>query len=113
MASKNAQNDPAAKAAAGSKTVSETVETIKTVAYAILVALVLRTFLFEPFNIPSGSMKPTLLVGDYLFVSKFSYGYSRHSFPFSPPLFEGRIFESQPERGDVAVLSACPGTGSR
>ncbi len=104
MASKNAQNDPAAKAAAGSKTVSETVETIKTVAYAILVALVLRTFLFEPFNIPSGSMKPTLLVGDYLFVSKFSYGYSRHSFPFSPPLFEGRIFESQPERGDVAVF---------
>ncbi|MDA0662730.1 MAG: signal peptidase I [Proteobacteria bacterium] len=104
MASKNAQNDPAAKAAAGSKAASETVETIKTVAYAILVALVLRTFLFEPFNIPSGSMKPTLLVGDYLFVSKFSYGYSRHSFPFSPPLFSGRILESQPERGDVAVF---------
>jgi signal peptidase I len=104
MASKNARNDPAAKAAAGSKAGGETVETIKTVAYAILVALVLRTFLFEPFNIPSGSMKPTLLVGDYLFVSKYSYGYSRHSFPFSPPLFKGRILESVPERGDVAVF---------
>ena len=57
-------------------------ETVRTVVYAVLIALVVRTFPFEPFNIPSGSMIPTLLVGDYLFVSKYSYGYSKHSFPF-------------------------------
>ena len=79
-------------------------ETFRTVIYAVLIALVIRTFAYEPFNIPSGSMKPTLLIGDYLFVSKFSYGYSRYSLPFAPPLFEGRIFESLPERGDVAVF---------
>ena len=79
-------------------------ETVRTVIYAILIALVVRTFAFEPFNIPSGSMKPTLLVGDYLFVSKYSYGYSRYSFPWSPPLFEGRILASEPERGDVVVF---------
>ncbi len=83
---------------------SELVENIKTIAYALLIALVIRAFLFQPFNIPSGSMIPTLLVGDYLFVSKYSYGYSRHSFPFSPPLISGRIWESQPARGDVAVF---------
>lgn len=79
-------------------------ETFRTVIYAVLIALVIRTFAYEPFNIPSGSMKPTLLIGDYLFVSKFSYGYSRYSLPFAPPLFEGRIFGSMPERGDVAVF---------
>ena len=79
-------------------------ESIRTVAYAVLIALVIRTLAFEPFNIPSESMLPTLLVGDYLFVSKYSYGYSRHSLPFSPPLISGRIFESQPERGDIAVF---------
>lgn len=79
-------------------------KTLKTVLYAVSVALVVRTFIFEPFNIPSGSMIPTLLVGDYLFVSKYSYGYSRHSLPFSLPLFSGRILESLPERGDVAVF---------
>jgi signal peptidase I len=79
-------------------------ETIKTLVYAILIALTVRTFLFEPFNIPSGSMKPTLLIGDYLFVSKFAYGYSRYSFPLGLPLFEGRIFASLPERGDVVVF---------
>jgi len=79
-------------------------ETVRTVVYAVLIALVVRTFAIEPFNIPSGSMIPTLLVGDYLFVSKFSYGYSRFSLPFSPPLFSGRIFGSLPERGDVAVF---------
>ncbi|MEZ5825257.1 MAG: signal peptidase I [Geminicoccaceae bacterium] len=79
-------------------------ETIRTLVYAVAIALFVRTFAYEPFNIPSGSMKPTLLVGDYLFVSKFSYGYSRYSLPFSLPLFEGRIFESMPERGDVAVF---------
>ncbi len=79
-------------------------ETFRTVLYAVLIALVIRTFAYEPFNIPSASMMPTLLIGDYLFVSKFSYGYSRYSLPFGPPLFDGRIFESMPERGDVAVF---------
>lgn len=79
-------------------------ETIKTLIYAVLIALVIRTAAFEPFNIPSGSMVPTLLVGDYLFVSKYSYGYSRHSLPFSLPLIPGRIFSSAPKRGDVAVF---------
>ncbi len=78
--------------------------TIKTVVYAVLIAVVVRTTLIEPFNIPSGSMMPTLLVGDYLFVTKYSYGYSRHSLPFSPRLFDGRIFARQPKRGDVAVF---------
>jgi signal peptidase I len=71
---------------------------------ALLIALVIRTLLFEPFNIPSGSMKATLLVGDYLFVSKYSYGYSHYSLPLSPPLFPGRILGSVPERGDVVVF---------
>jgi signal peptidase I len=79
-------------------------ETARTLVYAVAIALGVRTFLYEPFNIPSGSMKPTLLVGDYLFVSKFAYGYSKHSLPFSIPLFEGRILEELPERGDVAVF---------
>ncbi|HWX51177.1 MAG TPA: signal peptidase I [Roseomonas sp.] len=79
-------------------------ESIKTVVYAGLIAVGIRTVAFEPFNIPSGSMIPTLLVGDYLFVSKYAYGYSKHSIPFSPDLFEGRIFGSLPERGDVAVF---------
>src|SRR6201998_379823 len=80
------------------------VDTIKTIVYAVLIALVVRTVAYEPFNIPSGSMVPTLLVGDYLFVSKFSYGYSRYSLPFGLPLFSGRIFFHPPERGDVAVF---------
>ena len=79
-------------------------ETLRTILYAVLIALVVRTVAYEPFNIPSGSMIPTLLVGDYLFVSKFSYGYSRYSLPFGPPLFSGRIFEDPPTRGDVAVF---------
>ena len=79
-------------------------ETVTTVVYAVLIALVVRTAAYEPFNIPSGSMIPTLLVGDYLFVSKFSYGYSRYSLPFSLPLIPGRIFFSEVERGDVAVF---------
>ncbi|MEO1091222.1 MAG: signal peptidase I [Pseudomonadota bacterium] len=80
------------------------VETIRTLVYAVLIAVVVRSFLFEPFNIPSGSMKPTLLVGDYLFTSKFSYGYSRYSLPFGLPLIPGRIWFTMPERGDVAVF---------
>jgi len=79
-------------------------DTIKTVIYAVLIALIVRTVAFEPFNIPSGSMIPTLLVGDYLFVSKYSYGYSRYSLPLSLPLIEGRILYSEPKRGDVAVF---------
>jgi signal peptidase I len=80
------------------------VDTVKTVVYAVLIALVVRTVAYEPFNIPSGSMVPTLLVGDYLFVSKFSYGYSRYSLPFGLPLFSGRIFFHPPNRGDVVVF---------
>jgi signal peptidase I len=77
---------------------------VRTVCYALLIALVIRTLLFQAFSIPSGSMKATLLVGDYLFVSQFSYGYSHYSLPFSPPLFSGRVFGSAPERGDVVVF---------
>ena len=79
-------------------------ETVRTIVYALLIAVVVRTVAFEPFNIPSGSMIPTLLVGDYLFVSKWSYGYSRFSLPWSPDLFSGRILYSAPHRGDVAVF---------
>jgi signal peptidase I len=79
-------------------------DTIRTLVYAVLIAIAIRTVAYEPFNIPSGSMRPTLLVGDYLFVSKFSYGYSRYSLPFSLPLFSGRVFAREPGRGDVAVF---------
>ena len=79
-------------------------EVVRTVVYALLIAMVLRTFFYEPFMIPSGSMLPTLLIGDYVFVNKFAYGYSRHSLPFSPPVMSGRIWEDQVERGDVAVF---------
>ncbi|ATQ42742.1 signal peptidase I [Caulobacter mirabilis] len=82
----------------------ETVETIKSLGVILLIVLVLRIFLFQPFTIPSSSMKPNLLIGDYIVVSKFSYGFSRHSIPFSPPLFKGRIFGSAPKRGDVVVF---------
>ena len=79
-------------------------DTVKTVFYAVVIAILIRTFLFEPFKIPSGSMYPTLYVGDYLFVSKYTYGYSKHSLPFSLPLFNGRIWEDMPQRGDVVLL---------
>ena len=79
-------------------------DTLKTVFYAILIAILIRTVWFEPFKIPSGSMYPTLYVGDYLFVSKYTYGYSKHSLPFSLPLFNGRIWEDMPQRGDVVVF---------
>lgn len=79
-------------------------DTVKTLFYAIVIAILIRTFLFEPFKIPSGSMYPTLYVGDYLFVSKYTYGYSKHSLPFSMPLFEGRIWADEPNRGDVVVF---------
>ncbi len=83
-------------------------ETISVIIQALLLALVIRTFLFQPFSIPSGSMRPTLLEGDYLFVSKYAYGYSHHSMPFSPKLFSGRIWSGTPERGDVAVFKFPP-----
>ncbi len=79
-------------------------EFVKVVFQALLIALVVRTFLFQPFNIPSGSMIPTLLVGDFLFVSKYSYGFSKFSFPLSPDLFQGRILASPPKQGDVVVF---------
>src|SRR5437588_4734698 len=79
-------------------------ETGRVIFHALIIALVIRTFLFQPFNIPSGSMKATLLVGDYLFVSKYSYGYSHYSIPLSPPLFSGRVFGSAPSRGDIVVF---------
>ncbi len=87
-----------------SKTESSVGETVRVIIHALIIAAVIRTVLFQPFNIPSGSMKATLLVGDYLFVSKYSYGYSHFSLPWSPPLFSGRIFGSEPERGDVVVF---------
>ena len=83
-------------------------ENVKVIIQALLLAVVIRTVLFQPFTIPSGSMMPTLLVGDYLFVNKFSYGYSKYSLPFSPNLFEGRIFASEPERGDIVVFRFPP-----
>lgn len=84
--------------------VGEMVEIVKTVVYALLIALVLRVLLFQPFTIPSASMEPTLLEGDYIIVSKWSYGWSKHSIPFSPPIISGRIFDRQPERGDIVVF---------
>ena len=77
---------------------------LKSIFIAIFIALLIRSFIFEPFNIPSGSMKPNLLVGDFIFVSKYSYGFSKHSLPFSIPLIPGKIFTNTPERGDVVVF---------
>lgn len=79
-------------------------ETLIIVVEALAIAMFVRVFFYQPFNIPSGSMKETLLIGDYLFVSKLSYGYSKFSFPFSPNIFEGRILGAEPKRGDVAVF---------
>jgi signal peptidase I len=83
-------------------------ETVQTVFYAVLLALVVRVFFYEPFNIPSGSMYPTLLVGDYLFVSKLSYGYSRYSLPWDMAIIDDRILDDAPERGDVVVFRRPP-----
>jgi signal peptidase I len=90
--------------ASQSKTKNGFVELVKTVVYALLLAGVIRTLFFQPFWIPSGSMKPTLLIGDFLFVNKMAYGYSRHSCPFSMCPFDGRILARMPERGDVVVF---------
>ena len=79
-------------------------DNIKTIFYALIIAIIIRSFLIQPFYIPSSSMEPGLLVGDRLFVTKYSYGYSRHSFPFSPKIFDGRLLYKNPERGDVIVF---------
>ena len=83
---------------------SESSEFVKSMLSAMVFALVIRTFLLQPFNIPSESMLPNLLVGDYLFVNKYAYGYSKYSFPFAPNLFEGRLLSAEPQRGDVVVF---------
>lgn len=83
---------------------NETGEIVKTIVFALLIAMVLRIFLFQPFTIPSASMEPNLYEGDYIVVSKWSYGFSKHSIPFSPPLFDGRIMGSAPKRGDIVVF---------
>ncbi len=79
-------------------------ENIKTLFYALIIAAIIRSLFIQPFYIPSSSMEPTLLVGDRLFVTKYSYGYSKHSFPFSPPILNKRIMFSLPKRGDVIVF---------
>ena len=79
-------------------------ENIKTLFYALIIAIIIRSLLIQPFYIPSSSMEPNLLVGDRLFVTKYSYGYSKHSFPFSPPIFNNRILFNEPKRGDVIVF---------
>ena len=80
------------------------IDNLKTLFYALIIAIIIRSLLIQPFYIPSSSMEPTLLVGDRLFVTKYSYGYSKHSFPFSPPILNKSIFFSEPKRGDVVVF---------
>ena len=104
------ESEPAPAPAAPKKTKkssdggNEFVEIVKTIVFALLIALVLRVFLFQPFTIPSASMEPNLYEGDYIVVTKWSYGYSKHSIPGSPGLFNGRILEQGPQRGDIAVF---------
>jgi signal peptidase I len=98
------ENVRAAQSSEKSGAMSELVEIVKTVVYALLIALVLRVLFFQPYTIPSASMEPNLYEGDYIIVSKFTYGYSRHSIPFSPPIFSGRIFERPAHRGDIVVF---------
>ena len=80
------------------------IENITTLFYALIIAIIIRSLIIQPFYIPSSSMEPNLLVGDRIFVTKYSYGYSKHSFPFSPPFFKGRLISSEPKRGDVVVF---------
>ena len=84
--------------------IKKIIENIKTIIYALIIALIIRSFLFQPFYIPSSSMEPNLIIGDRLFVSKYTYGYSRHSLPFSPNLTNRRYLADKPERGDVIVF---------
>src|SRR5579871_5319251 len=94
----------AARPAAKGGFVHETVEIVKTIVYALLIALALKIVIFQPYTIPSASEEPNLYGGDYIIVSKFSYGWSRHSIPLSPPLFSGRIFFHKPARGDIIIF---------
>tara|TARA_B100000029_G_scaffold245044_1_gene242171 strand:- start:378 stop:1106 length:729 start_codon:yes stop_codon:yes gene_type:complete len=80
------------------------IDNLKTLFYALLIALIIRSFLYQPFYIPSSSMEPNLLIGDRLFASKYAYGYSRHSFPFSPKIYDGRILKNEPKIGDVIIF---------
>ena len=80
------------------------IDNFKTLLYAFVIAIIIRSLFIQPFYIPSSSMEPTLLVGDRLFVTKYSYGYSKHSFPFSPSILNNRIMFAEPERGEVVVL---------
>src|SRR6187401_487283 len=98
------QNVQSAQTPEKSGAMNELVEIVKTIVYALLIALVLRIVFFQPFTIPSASMEPNLYEGDYIIVSKFTYGYSRHSIPFSPPLFKGRVMEQKAKRGDMVVF---------
>jgi signal peptidase I len=100
--SKTAEAEPAEEKKPG--LISETIEIVKTVVYALLIALFIRVIFFQPFTIPSASMEPNLYQGDYIIVSKWSYGWSRHSILFSPPIFKGRIFFHAPRRGDIIVF---------
>ena len=84
------------------------IENLKTIIYALMIAVLIRSFLLQPFYIPSSSMEPNLLVGDRLFVTKFTYGYSKHSFPFSPPIFENRIFNDNPKEVTLLYLKLRP-----
>ena len=83
---------------------SKIIENLKTLIIALIIAILIRSLLIQPFYIPSSSMEPSLLVGDRIFVTKYSYGYSKHSFPFSPPIFSNRIFYSKPNYGDLVVF---------
>ena len=80
------------------------IDNLKTLFYALVIAILIRSLFFQPFYIPSSSMEPTLLIGDRIFVSKYSYGYSKHSFPFSPPIYGKRILFKNPERGDLVIF---------
>ena len=86
------------------KFLNSIIENLKTIFYALVIALIIRSFLFQPFYIPSSSMEPTLLIGDRIFVSKYEYGFSKHSLPFSPPILNNRIFKKTPEYGDLVVF---------
>tara|TARA_Y100001958_G_C21240709_1_gene568309 strand:- start:546 stop:1274 length:729 start_codon:yes stop_codon:yes gene_type:complete len=84
--------------------ISKIIDNLKTLIIALFIAVIIRSLLFQPFYIPSSSMEPSLLVGDRIFVSKYTYGYSKHSFPFSPPILNKRIFSSEPKYGDLIVF---------
>ncbi|MBD1172534.1 signal peptidase I [Pelagibacterales bacterium SAG-MED05] len=86
------------------KIINSILENIKTITGALIIAVIIRSLIFQPFYIPSSSMEPTLLIGDRIFVSKYTYGFSKHSFPFSPGIFNGRISYKKPEQGDLVVF---------